>query len=209
MADTLNKSGHAGGALPWRVPVNVDEIPESGRHLELSADAATTVAVAKFADVNAVTGLHAAFDVTRRGRNGLRVVGEVRACVAQSCIVTLEPMETEIVEAVDVVYEPPKVVAVAPASTKASAKASIRDAAKGEDSETVEVSFSSDEEDPPEPLVDGVADLGVLATEFLILAIDPYPRKPAAAFEAPETDTAESGPFAALAKLKRGDDAGK
>jgi hypothetical protein len=106
-------------------------------------------------------------------------------------------METEIVEAVDVVYEPPKPEAAAP----------VR--AKDEDSEAVEVSISSDEEDPPEPLVDGVADLGVLATEFLILGIDPYPRKPEAAFEAPEIDTAESKPFAALAKLKRGDDGGK
>ena len=207
MADTLNKSGQADGGPPWRVPVNIDEIPESGRHFELSADAATTAAIAKFADVNAVGGLYAAFDVTRRGRNGLRVIGEVRARVAQTCIVTLEPMETEIVEAVDVVYEPPKPEAVAPASTRASTRDRAKD--KDEDSEPVEVSISSDEEDPPEPLVDGVADLGALATEFLILGIDPYPRKPEAAFEAPETDTAESGPFAALAKLKRGDDAEK
>ncbi len=205
MADTPNKSEHAGGAPPWSLPVSVESIPEAGRHLELAADAATMAAIAKFADVNEMSGLHAAFDVTRRGRNGLRVAGEVRARVAQTCVVTLEPMETEIVEAVDVVYEPPKPGAVAPARAKAVAPARAKD----DDSEAEEVSFSSDEEDPPETLVDGVADLGVLATEFLILGIDPYPRKPEAAFEAPEVDTGESGPFAALAKLKRGDDGGK
>jgi hypothetical protein len=201
MADTPNKSEHAGGTSPWSAPVSVESIPETGRHIELAADAAIMAAIAKFANVNAVSGLHATFDLTRRGRNGLRVTGEVRARVAQTCVVSLEPMETEIAEAVDVTYEPPKPEAVAPARAK--------DHAKDEDSEAVEVSFSDDEEDPPEPLVDGIADLGALATEFLILGIDPYPRKPDAAFEAPEADTGESGPFAALAKLKREDDGGK
>ena len=32
-------------------------------------------------------------------------------------------------------------------------------------------------DDAPEPLVGGVVDLGVVATEFLALGIDPYPRK--------------------------------
>ena len=42
---------------------------------------------------------------------------------------------------------------------------------------------SADEE--PEPLIGNSVDLGLLATEFLILGVDPYPRKPDAAFEAP------------------------
>ena len=33
----------------------------------------------------------------------------------------------------------------------------------------------------PEPLIGGIVDLGALATEFLILGLDPYPRKPARA----------------------------
>ena len=36
----------------------------------------------------------------------------------------------------------------------------------------------------PEPLHDGAVDLGAVATEFLLLGIDPYPRKPDAVFEA-------------------------
>ena len=57
--------------------------------------------------------------------------------------------------------------------------------------------------DEPEVLLDGVADLGVAATEFLVLAIDPYPRKPDAVFEAPKTDDEGAHPFAALAALKK------
>jgi len=179
----------------WHVPVRLDDVPETGRHLEMVADAPTRGAIAAFADVDAVPALSASFDVTRHGKHGLRVSGEVRARVGQTCIVTLEPMESEIVEAVDVLYEPP-------ASDAASVRAAANPGAIG-------TPVFADEEDPPEPLVNGIADLGALATEFLLLGIDPYPRKPDATFEQPLENTGESGPFAALARLKRGDDGGK
>ena len=55
----------------------------------------------------------------------------------------------------------------------------------------------------PEPLIGGVVDLGALATEFLILGLDPYPRKPGAVFEPPQDREPQGGPFAALAKLTK------
>ena len=58
----------------------------------------------------------------------------------------------------------------------------------------------------PEPLIGGVVDLGALAIEFLILGLDPYPRKPGAVFEPPQDHKPEAGPFAALAKLAKGQD---
>ena len=61
------------------------------------------------------------------------------------------------------------------------------------------------EADPPEPIVDGAIDLGGITLEFLALALDPYPRKPGASFESSAGDTGIESPFAALAKLKRGD----
>ncbi|MGZ6023254.1 MAG: YceD family protein [Rhizomicrobium sp.] len=181
----------------WRVPVRLEDVPEAGRHFELSTDLAMREAVAKFAGVDTVPALSATFDVVRRGKDGLRVSGEVRARVGQTCIVSLEPMESEIVEAVDVVFEPPRVDS-APV-----------DRALDDDPDAMGAIAFGAEDDPPEPLLDGVADLGVLATEFLLLGINPYPRKPDTAFEPPATDLAESGPFAALAKLKRGEDGGK
>jgi hypothetical protein len=57
----------------------------------------------------------------------------------------------------------------------------------------------------PEPLVRDTVDLGGIATEFLVLGIDPYPRKPEAAFEPPPAEDAPAAnPFAALAALKKG-----
>ena len=58
-------------------------------------------------------------------------------------------------------------------------------------------------EDAPEPLVDGRIDLGAIAIEFLMLGIDPYPRKPGVAFEPPKSDSDGAHPFAALAALRK------
>jgi uncharacterized metal-binding protein YceD (DUF177 family) len=55
-----------------------------------------------------------------------------------------------------------------------------------------------------EPLTGGVVDLGALATELLILGLDPYPRTPGAVFQAPEETAASEGPFSALAALQKG-----
>jgi uncharacterized protein len=43
----------------------------------------------------------------------------------------------------------------------------------------------------------------------LLLAIDPYPRKPDAVFASPESQDPDAHPFAALAALKKPDKPGK
>ncbi len=60
--------------------------------------------------------------------------------------------------------------------------------------------------DTPESIVDGRLDLGTVVQEFLALGVDPYPRKPGVSFE-PVVEEATPSPFAALAKLRGGDDA--
>jgi uncharacterized metal-binding protein YceD (DUF177 family) len=57
--------------------------------------------------------------------------------------------------------------------------------------------------DEPEPLLNGTVDLGALATEFLLLGIDPYPRKPGVEFAPPKVKDEGEHPFAALAALKK------
>ena len=48
--------------------------------------------------------------------------------------------------------------------------------------------------DAPDPIVDGKIDLGALAAEFMVLGLDPYPRKPGAEFVPPATAPKET-PF--------------
>jgi uncharacterized metal-binding protein YceD (DUF177 family) len=167
---------------PWSLPVTRHEVPETGRHFELVADEQTRKAVAALAGVRAVSRLSASFEVVPHGRDGLRVTGRVCAGVEQSCVVTLEPIENEIDETVRLVFAPN----VAPPFA---------------DDEGGEV-VVADNDDSPEPLIGGGIDLGAIATEFLILGIDPYPRKPDAAFAPPVVDDDTANPFSALAALK-------
>jgi uncharacterized protein DUF177 involved in 23S rRNA accumulation len=172
---------------PWSIPVRLDEIPETGLHLDLEADAPTRAAVAAAAAVNEVPRLAASFDLARHGREGMHVVGTVFAQVLQTCVVTLDPVENEIEEGIDIVFAAP--TALGPAAH--------------------EVNLGAEAVEPPETLIDGVVDLGAVATEFLMLAIDPYPRKPGAVFEPPQNADAGSHPFAALAALRSGRDRGR
>jgi hypothetical protein len=63
--------------------------------------------------------------------------------------------------------------------------------------------------EPPEELIDGSVDLGAIATEFLILGIDPYPRKPGAVFTQESKGDAGARPFAALGALMKGRGSGR
>lgn len=169
--------------LLWSVPVAAAHIPETGQRRELVADEPVREAIAKAAGIVALPRLEASFDLMRVGSEGLRVTGRVSATIVQSCVVTLEPIESEVDEAIDLVFTP---------------DASDAAAAEAEGLQAIEAG------DPPEPLRDGAADLGAVATEFLLLGMDPYPRKPGAAFDAPAADDPSHRPFAALAALKKG-----
>jgi uncharacterized metal-binding protein YceD (DUF177 family) len=176
------------GRLPWSVPVAIGDIPEDGKRFDLEADAATREQVAQLAALRTLPRLQATFHVGRQGPGGLRVEGEVSATVGQNCVVTLEPVENEVREAVNLVFAPPRTPLAAEAGDA------------GEEAEIV---------DPgePEPLTGDRIDLGALATEFLILGIDPYPRKAGATFQPPAAAADESAhPFAALAALKKAAD---
>ena len=175
---------------PWHVPIAVEDVAETGQHLDLSASADVRAAVARVAGLRDLPRLEANFDVTRHGAAGLHVVGRVSATVGQTCVVTLEPLSNEVDEAVDLLFAP------AP-----SREQQAIGPAEGEKEDNVSESW-----DKPEPLVGGQVDLGALATEFLILGLDPYPRKPGAVFRPPPHATPEESPFAALGALKKGRD---
>lgn len=164
--------------ISWSVPVAVEAIPDTGLHMEIEASDDVRAAVAKLANVANVARLSAIFHLTRQG-DGAHVSGSVSALVGQTCVVSLEPIENPVDEAIDVTFGP----AVGAAG--------------------------ADHDEPPEPLRDGSIDLGALATEFLILGIDPYPRKQGVRFAPPKVEDAGEHPFAALATLKKGPGSGK
>lgn len=164
---------------PWTVPVRIAEI---GRGLtrRLDADAPTRARIARALDLQALDRLEAEVSVAPAVQ-GFEARGTLHAHVTQTCGVTLEPLPAEL-----------------------STDFAVRFVEAGE-AEPVEpgreVVVALEDEDPPDEIEGGVVDLGAYVVEHLALALDPFPRKPGAVFEAPE-QAAEPSPFAALARLK-------
>jgi hypothetical protein len=166
-------------AQPWHVPVRLEDVPETGLHLDLEADEHVRAGLATLAGATDIPRLEAVLDVVRSG-NGLRATGRVSATVRQTCVVTLEPVQNEVDEPIDVIFKPPSA---------------------GDDA-AEDVSGGPNADGPPEALADGIADLGAIAAEFLLLGIDPYPRKPGAQFTPPAEHGDAASPFATLVRLK-------
>jgi len=174
-------------ADPWHARVAVAQIPDTGLHRSFEASEAVREAMAKLAGLRQILAASAAFDLRLKSGGRVHVTGQVRARVGQVCVVTLDPIENEIDEPIDLIFAP--VEQISPLS------------------DLVDDAAESDQEipDPAEPIIDGVIDLGRLATDALFLAVDPYPRRPDAVFEpAPEVVDPEDHPFAALKALQPG-----
>jgi hypothetical protein len=172
---------------PWRAPVIVAQIPDTGLHRELEASAAERQAMAEVAGLREILSVNAAFDVVPKSGGRFEVTGHVRARIGQTCVVTLDPIENEIEEEVELVFAP-----------EAEARRLADLIEEGQDDEE-----PPEVVDPPEAIINGIIDLGRLATDALFLAIDPYPRKPGAVFEAEIiAPDPEDHPFAALKALQ-------
>jgi uncharacterized metal-binding protein YceD (DUF177 family) len=170
---------------PWSVPVTVAQIPDTGLHRDIEADRAVRDAMAEVAGLREILSASASLDVTPKTGGRVHVAGHIRARIGQTCVVTLEPIENDIDEPIDLIFAPPEQI---------PQLADLVDEAADTD---VEIP------DPPEPIVNGVIDLGRLATDALFLGIDPYPRRPDAVFEPPVVAAdPEDHPFAALKALQ-------
>ncbi len=172
-----------GGDLPWSMTVVVAQIPQDGSHVAFEADATQREGLARLGGLRDVIEASAEFDLIHISGGGIHATGLVRGLVGQTCVVTLEPVDSAIEEAVDVMFLP---------EDHAALSAPVR---APEDDEDIP--------EPPEPIRNGSIDLGKLAMDILFLGIDPYPRKPGAVFTPPAIeDDPDEHPFAALKALK-------
>ncbi len=166
-------------------PVRVDALPKDGLTQTIEANPAERAALAALNRLPEIAKLTATFVLRRAGRGGVRVAGAVHAEITQTCVVSLEPFQATLDEAVDVRFAPP------------GEEGGARRGASVASAETILL----DAEGEPDPIVDGRIDLGALAAEFMALGLDPYPRKPGAAFAPPAEEAGADSPFDALAEV--------
>ena len=188
---------HVGGAMtaptgPFSRQIDVAQAEDKALRVSIVATPAECDELARQDGLPAIAQLTAKFEVTSAGRGRFAVKGEVRARVTQICVVSLEPFESDVVQPVEVTFASPRDVEQAEALY----------AKRHEEDPDAE-----DIPEPPDPIFNGQIDLGLLASEQLVLALDPYPRKEGVEFAAEFVqveEIAEVSPFAALAKLKQG-----
>lgn len=162
-------------------PVRLDVLGTEPKGVTLEAQPQEREALARRFALLGIQALTAEARVTRSGEDVL-ARGTLKAAVEQPCVVTGESVPASVEEPFEIVFRPQP---------------------KGTGPEE-EIELSEGELDVV--FYDGAAiDLGEAVAESLALALDPYPRSPAAAealANAGVKSEEEAGPFGALAALK-------
>ena len=171
--------------------VDVTSVGPEGSTVTIEASDAERKALAAANGLVEVSRFVARLRLTREGRSGIAITGDVEVVVRQTCVVTLEAFEAGMTEQVNLHFLPERDVEAL--QSQAGGPASM---AAG-----LLVEAGDEAPDLPDPIVNGRIDVGAVAAEFFTLGLDPYPRKPGANFAAPAAEATVS-PFATLARLR-------
>ena len=167
----------------------VDEIND-GASGEIVATRAEMDAIAGLLDLVRLEGLTFDYRFTHGGGGRLRLTGRLKADVTQTCVVSLDPVEARIDVPLEVEFWPEALLATAESSAEVPGSVVVLDWA-GADRLWADRSWGG-------------------GYETLATALDPYPKREGVSFdwsqgEPSQAEEAQSGPFAALAALKRGE----
>lgn len=172
----------------WSHNVDAAGLPEAGLAIVIEADAQARADLARRLQVTTIEDLRADVRV-RRNAMIYHVTGRVRARVVSPCIVTFAPVTQDIDEPFESFY-----------ADKTAAISLTRARHERQRQHDIELPMLEESEDP-EPLVNGQIDVGELASQYLALAIDPYPRAAGVADRDVTEGPARPNPFEALKKL--------
>jgi hypothetical protein len=172
--------------LPYSEPTAVATLRGENR-LHLEPDEETRARIARFAGLHALNRFCAEMVLVMRNDGQIIVRGQLEADVEPICVLSLEPFSDTVSEPIEATFAPPEVLA------KLFELAGVEDDGTGD---------QAGSPDLPDPILNGSIDPAALAVEFLILGLDPYPRRPGVEFESPVKDQAKLSPFEALKSLK-------
>ena len=172
---------------PLSRTLRVDELKE-GEEGTIEVNRAERETIASLLDLRALDRLTIVFRLNRRGQGRLALQGTLAAAVTQTCVVSLEPVESTLEVPVEVAFWPiPMIDDLAASLDEAASHGTL---------------------DWPEPIEGGKIDLGPVIYETLATALDPYPKREGVSFEWSEAsgavaaDEQPESPFAALKRLK-------
>ncbi|WP_350334495.1 YceD family protein [Coralliovum pocilloporae] len=179
----------------------IDQLPDNLKHwvlisdalkrpetVRFTASAEECAEIAKLYSLPDVTAFSFEIEVEAWRKQGLRLKGDLKAEVIQSCVVTLEPVPGTIREEMDICFLPEG------ASRGRQVEASGK-----------EIMIDPEAEDPPEILTGNRLDVATPAFEHFALALNPYPRLEGAHLPDTEDEDEDDGresPFAALKGLQ-------
>ena len=164
--------------LPYSEPERLHQLG-SGVKRTLEPDAPTRARIVRALDLASLDAFTAEMELVP-SPVGWRLSGRIRASLAQTCGITLEPLPVEI--------DAPFGLTLAESME--------------EDSEEIIITL---DDESPDLIENGQIDLGQYAVEQLALRLDPFPRKPGAEFVQPP-EPAEISPFAVLKQLRASDE---
>lgn len=170
--------------LPISRIYDLNRLSEAGYEAVIEPAAEDLAKLAAWADVSAVNRFAGRVSLKRISSTCFTYTAHLDAEIVQACAVSLEPVSSSI--AMDFT-RPLHLVPHAAATLDFSG----------------ELAPGAGDDEAPEEIESTKFDLAGPLLEEFVLAIDPYPRAPDIAFEAPAVAAEEKeSPFAALAKLK-------
>ncbi len=174
----------------FKLMVNVRTLPKKGQMVLHSATLEECAKIAEQFELVSVESFKGECLVAPWKRDGVKLIGVVKATFTQPCSITMEPLEVKLEEPVEMLFVP-----------DGSKLSHPRTNDEGE------IIFDPEGDDLPETFIGDSIDIASVWLEFMALGIDPFARKEGAVFQAEEDgdgdDVSPDSPFTALVGLKK------
>jgi hypothetical protein len=168
---------------PYTHSISINEIPASGKTFHIEANEEDRRSLADALGILEIAKLTADVEVRPLPGRSFSVKGQMAAAVVQTDVVTLDPIPQIVAEEIDLTLAP------------ADAQSAVR--SREPPSEQTAL-------DAPDVYRRGRIDLGAIASEYLAMGLDPYPRAEGVKFPGHvENGAADDSPFAKLKALER------
>jgi uncharacterized metal-binding protein YceD (DUF177 family) len=150
----------------WSFLIDVDDVRAGEKSWVISPNAQQRTDLAARLEVVSIEDIKADVTVEQDGPHLFYVQGSFTAKITQECVITLEPIVCVIEDQFEAWFSEQEKLAH---FKKAQQDARIK-------KENIELPIL-DEKDDPEPVIHGKIDIGEVVTQFVSLAINPYPQK--------------------------------